>query len=66
MHVQIEGMQHVGCSYLNLNLCIYGRGLNAVLAVLIQKLKYYSHKIFRYVTKVSAGYFFAYHAVFLT
>ena len=45
MYIQIEGMRDLACSYLNLNLCIYGRGLNAVLAVLIQKLKYYSQDI---------------------
>lgn len=28
MYIQIEGMQHIGCSYLNLNLCIYGRGFS--------------------------------------
>lgn len=45
IYIQIEGMQHLACLYLNLNLCIYGRGLNAFLAVLIQKLKYYSQDI---------------------
>ena len=47
MYIQIEGMQDLACSYLNLNLCIYGRGLNAVLAVLLRKLKYYSRDILK-------------------
>ena len=47
MYIQIEGMQDLACSYVNLNLCIYGRGLNAFLAVLIQKLKYYSQDILK-------------------
>lgn len=46
-YIQIGGMQHPACLYFNLNLCIYDRGLNAFLAVLIQKLKYYSQDILK-------------------